>query len=197
MVKIVQKMSGSHKQAFTFLEIMIGLVIIGLLASIAIPNLRSLMKKDERQIFVSNLNSLLSVALDNAVYSEKINRIIFDFINKKVSIEQQTDKKLPSGQMQFEDIDSQYTQSSFDFTKADLEFINFFIDTKDEMSLSVGQAKKEKVWFYILPDGTAQPVILNIIDMDERLSEEERKFSLVLNPFTIQFKKYEKFMQPN
>src|SRR3989338_7413699 len=171
MVKIVQKMSGSHKQAFTFLEIMIGLVIIGLLASIAIPNLRSLMKKDERQIF--------------------------DSINKKVSIEQQTDKKLPSGQMQFEDIDSQYTQSSFDFTKADLEFINFFIDTKDEMNLSVGQAKKEKVWFYILPDGTAQPVILNIIDMSEQLSEEERKFSLVLNPFTIQFKEYEKFMQPN
>ncbi|OGB84073.1 hypothetical protein A3F66_06150 [candidate division TM6 bacterium RIFCSPHIGHO2_12_FULL_32_22] len=189
-------MSGSHKQAFTFLEIMIGLVIIGLLASITIPNLRSLMKKDEHQIFVSNLNSLLSAALDNAVYSEKINRVIFDFINKKVSIEQQTEKKLPSGQMQFEDIDSQYTQSSFDFAKADLEFINFFIDTKDEMNLSVGQAKKEKVWFYILPDGTAQPVILNIIDMSEQLSEEERKFSLVLNPFTIQFKEYEKFMQP-
>ena len=186
-------MSGSHKQAFTLIEIMIVLVIIGLLASITIPNLRSLMKKDERQIFVSNLNSLLSVALDNAVYSEKINRVIFDFINKKVSIEQQTDKKLPSGQMQFEDIDSQYIQSSFDFSKADLEFMNFFIDTKDEMS----QAKKEKVWFYVLPDGTAQPVILNIIDMSEKLSEEERKFSLVLNPFTIQFKKYEKFMQPN
>lgn len=189
-------MNGFHKSGFTLIELIIGLAILGLLAAVAIPNIKNFIKKDEQQVFFNDLNSLTSNALDNAIISDKTNRIVFDFVNKKIFIEQELDKKLPTGQIGYESISSKYVQAEFDYSKFNFEFKNFFIDTKDEMSLSAGQIKKEKVWFFISSDGTAQPVVINLIEVNENLPENERQFSLVLNPFTVQFKKYEKFMQP-
>ncbi|OGB84245.1 hypothetical protein A3F66_06480 [candidate division TM6 bacterium RIFCSPHIGHO2_12_FULL_32_22] len=185
-------MNGFFKSGFSLIELVIALVILGLLAAITVPTLRTFLAKDDRKTFLTELNSVVSNALETAILSDKMSRVVFDLVNKKVFVEEQSGKKLPGGKLDFVPITERYVQNQFDWSKINFEIKNFYIDTKDEMILSVGQIRKEKVWFYILPDATAQPVILNIIDLNENLSQSESQFSLVLNPFSVQFKMYEK-----
>jgi prepilin-type N-terminal cleavage/methylation domain-containing protein len=183
----------NNYDGFSLIELIIALAILGLLAAISIPTLRSFFTKDDRQVFVAELNIIVSNALDNAIISEKTNRVVFNFVDKKVFVEQESDKRVISSEISWERLSDRYIQSEFDWSKINFEFRNFFIDSKDEL---LG-TKKEKTWFYISPEGAAQPVILNLIELGENLSQADSQFSLVLNPFNVQFKMYEKFIQPS
>ena len=57
--------------------------------------------------------------------------------------------------------------------------------------------KTENIWFFVMPDGVCQEVIVNIVDQPENQSEKEGKqFSVVLNPFTAQCVMYDTFQKP-
>lgn len=168
--------------------------IIALLATIATPSIKSFIPKDERKILLENLNSITATGLSNAILTGKINRVVFDLKNNKIYIQEQTGNKLATGALEYADISSKYASSeiSLDTTLFDLK--NFYIDSKDEMGTPSDEGVKERLWFYILPEGTCQVVILNFID--NTVTGEEDQFSFLVNPFTCQFKYYEKFMAP-
>ena len=76
------------------------------------------------------------------------------------------------------------------------EFKNFYIGKRDEIAMTLRGAQRGKLWFYITPEGLAQPVIINLIDTAEVIEEKGLAFSLVLNPFLVQFKEYDTFQRP-
>ncbi|MBZ0059558.1 MULTISPECIES: type II secretion system major pseudopilin GspG [unclassified Leclercia] len=65
-------MSGSQQRGFTLLEIMVVIVILGILASIVVPNLMGNKKQADRQKAVTDIvaleNALDMYSLDNSRY---------------------------------------------------------------------------------------------------------------------------------
>ena len=71
---------------------------------------------------------------------------------------------------------------------------NFFIEGYDERARS---ARQNVFFFYIMPDGMAQDVIINLYDTKDVLPDESpRPVGLVLNPFSVQLKEYDTFKKP-
>lgn len=185
-----------NKRGFTFIELILAIAIIAIIAAIAIPNLRTRLPGYQRGQFISHLNALTQVAWQNAVATHNFQRVVFDVSKRTITVEEKVEKKteVDSG---FKPIISKYLDATFEWPESNFEIKNFFIGKRDEITLTLGQ-RKGRIWFYISPDGFAQPVIINIIDLKERvIGKEGREFSLVLNPFTVQFKEYDTFKRPD
>lgn len=173
---------------FTFLELVVVIAIVGILAVAVAPLFRGRETQLRTKEFVAKLNLLMQTSWQQAFVSQKTQRVHFNFTNKKIVLEEQKDTEgkvfVP---VKSEFLDTQMVIPSTYFFK------NFYIEGKDEMRLG----KRETVYFFIVPSGLAQPVIINIIDQGEELKESEpEKFGLVLNPFSAQFEYYDTFQKP-
>ncbi len=185
-------MNGSMpglKKGFTFLELIVVIAILGILATIIVPNFRPRNPEYQRKQFIDQFNSLLQIGWQNALATGKVQKIIFN--KKNISLESETEKKSTSGESKFEPIKVRFLKTNLEVPE-NFEIKNLYVGAKDEMkSLIEG---KGKIWFYITPDGLAQNVILNIF---ENISDSIKyELSLVLNPFSVQFKEYDKFQKP-
>lgn len=190
-------MFGHKKPAFTFIELVIVLAIIGILAVSILPNFKRLWPGYQQKEFVDHMNSLMQITWHNAVITNKLHKINFDLEKRKVWIETQGDKK-PNvlGEAPFLPMMSPDIKTTYEWPAETLEFINFYIAKRDEISLTL-RGKGGKIWFFVTPEGLAQPVILNIVDLRENTpGQRGTEFSLVLNPFLAQFKLYDTFQKP-
>ncbi len=168
------------KAGFSFIEIMVAMMIVAIMAS-QIPRLT----KTKRAVFdecVMRLNALALNAYNHALISGKITQLFFDLTTTpcRVHIRQETDKQEgPQQKTIYELVQSEFGNDSMIFDEQ-LNIEKFIIEGKDEMA---GAGAAKTVWFYIMPDGTAQQVNIGIYDTETTMSSE-----LQLNPFFVQFK---------
>lgn len=182
----------TNKDAFSLIEIMVAIMIMGLIAAVSIPAFRAF-RADPKKDLVQNLNSLSLSALNNAVFSGNTNRVLFDFKKNKIIVEEQLTQKGSDGQVQYEKLSKNLGATEIDFDTAKLAVANFFINGKDEMELSGSEVAKNTVWFFVSPEGVAQNVTINLNELEY---DSDNQFSLVLNPFTVQFKEDDKHVFP-
>lgn len=180
---------SAHKQSgFSLLELIVVMTIIGVMATMIIPNLRRRSPDYERKQFISRLEGMVQYAWQRAIEGRKLHRVFVNVKKRTVSIQVKKEKKI--GKDEFVPIKSFYLRSTYQWD-TNLIIKNFYIDRKDQMALG------SEIWFFLMPDGLAQDVVLNMIDRkDTRGARQGRKFSLVLNPFTVQFKEYDAFQKP-
>jgi len=193
---------GNKSQGFTFLELVVVIAIIGILAAIVAPNLRNRLPVYERNRFRTNINALLQIARQNAIATNKLHKIIFDLKKRTVSVEARTNKKLEKDKYEFKSISSRYLNSVYEWPENEFKFESFFIGNRDELKTIWSEKNESKIWFFITIEGIAQPVIINALDIKDIKDTKgpEKKgngFSLVLNPFSAQFKEYDEFQKPN
>lgn len=183
-------LSCMTKAGFTLLELLVAMALFGFLATMLVPNLRS--PGYERRQFIGKLNALTRFAWQNAIITDKIHKIQFDFTKEHVSvqIEQGRDS---AGERIFGPLKQALIRTSFTIP-THIAIKNFFIEGFDEMSRFVGR-KTAEAWFYIVPDGLAQEVVINFFDMKDIIAEKARPVGLVLNPFSAQFKEYGSFQK--
>lgn len=172
---------------FTFIEIVIVLLIIGIVVTISIP--RFLRKPpDRRKVFATQLNALTQTAWRGAIETQTVHRVMIDFVKGEVRVERASQ----AGPLESY-VTQQFTLAPNSWGKVRFEidplliFRNLIIEGKDELS---GGATRE-AWFFIDQDGTCQEV--TAIIADEKGSGD---VSLVLNPFTKQFVEYEGVVKP-
>lgn len=185
-------MFGKSNKGFTLFQLLVALGIIGLLGAALVPNLRRENPAQERKNFVSELNKLMSYAWFNGVTQNKVQRIVFDFNASIVRLEQQTQKtEHPGQEAEYVPIKRTHTATSLAWPKH-YEIKNFFIEGYDEAAKYSGSL--DTTWFFLVPDGLTQDVILNIVDTKNiKSSRKGTPFSLVLNPFSAQFKEFNHF----
>lgn len=184
-------MHGTYNRSgFSLIEIMVAILIIGLMAAIVIPNLGRKKPEYERKQFLGHLNALVRLAAQQASATGKLHRLYFDFERNKVSVEVKAEGKNDKGEQAFKPMKSAYLRSSLTWPKY-YRVENFSIEGKDEGSADT----KRTVWFFIMPDGLAQEVIINITDRNPTYRGKPKQIGLVMNPFSAQFKIYDSFQK--
>lgn len=183
------------KAGFTFIELVIVIALIGVMAMIVLPIFRGNNLSQVRQAQVEQLNLLLATAQYSAITAGKISRVVFDLKTFKVSLEQASGLQDNLGQDQYELLQVDYNETSLDWDQ-NLKIKEIYINNQN--ALLADEVNSAKVWFYIVPDGNAQSVMINFTDLAENEKNNElTEYSLVLNPFTVQFKLYDVFQKPS
>ncbi len=167
---------------------------MGLLLTIAVPNLYRFRPGYERKKFVTSLSALVQRAWQNALATHELHRVWFDVQRRKVAVQRATDKRDRAGEPVYQEISSEYISAEYSWPET-LQFKDFFIDGTDV--LHAPGMRIHEMWFFVFPDGSCEEVIMNIFDTaDATESEAGTRMSLVLNPFTTRFVQYATFQQP-
>jgi len=198
MVKVLQKKSklvfGINRLGFTLLELIITIAIIGLLSVIIVPNIQRTTPRYEREAFVARFNTLVQYGWQQSLSTHKIQRITVDIGKKIITLATSTDEKDKSGEFIFKPIADAVEDTEIGIPDQ-VQIKQFFIEGFDMMT-KFARSKTASVWFYIVPEGIAQNVVINFLDIKDLRDDQPRQLSLVLNPFTVQFKTYDTFQKP-
>lgn len=185
---------NKNNPGFSLIELVFVMAILGLLASVAIPNLFKRRPLYEQKAFVTSLNALMAEAWQRGLVTQKIQKVVFDIPERKVFLEQETNETDGQGGRVFAPVVVEYAPKAPSWPPS-FEIQQFFVQGADELSSSTRTTNS--VWFFILPGGLAQEIIVNMVDTKHQTDHDEgRKIGLVLNPFTAQFKTYDEFQSP-
>ena len=181
---------NSIKSGFSLLEMVMVFALIGITMTIIIPSFR---KKNDLQIqgFAQNFTLLLHAAYLNALEKNKFQKIYIDVKNNKIQLQEESGKDKLTGDLLFVPIKAAHFIHEIEIPR-DLEIRNFYITTKQGTKDQAAQAVND-IWFFITPEGIAQEVVMNIVDMSEKPSQPEA--GLILNPFTLNFELYDTFQK--
>ncbi len=178
----------SNRSGFSLIEIMVAIAVIGILAAIVSPNLRSRQPEYERKQFLGSLNSLMRLARHQAVVTRKLHRVYFNLPKGKagnVTVQVKSEGKDQKGEQKFATIKAPYLRNSMTWPK-DFQVTQFKIERHDEKATG-----EDEFWFFIVPEGLAQDVVINILDNNKAYRGKPKQIGLVLNPFDAQFKIYD------
>jgi hypothetical protein len=101
-----------------------------------------------------------------------LHRVVFDFDNAKIFVEQQEAANF---------VKSESANLINAGTFEAIEIVNIFINGIDEMQLKSGESKKNTVWYFVVPNGLTQEVIINY-------DVGQAQKNLVIDPFSAIFK---------
>lgn len=182
-----------NNPGFSLLEIMIAVAIIGMVAATVVSNFARRMPRAQRENFINSLNNLAQFARQRTLITRKLHKVAFDLAQRRAWIEQQMGKD-SKGEPVFAPIKSASIRASYSW-EPHFVFQNFFIEGVDELSAYSSGKKTEEVWFFIVPDGLAQEVTINVADTKDTINKRSRHIGLVLNPFTAEYKVYDEYQK--
>lgn len=179
---------------FGLLEIMVAIGLIGMVMAAIVPNYQRRIPRAQRENFINSLDNLAQFARQHALRTQKIHKVFFDITNRRAWIEQQAAVKDSKGEPVFVPVKSASIRAVCNW-EPHFVFQNFIIEGVDELSAYGGGRSTQEVWFFIVPDGLAQEVIINIADTKDTVKGKSRQIGLVLNPFTAQYKVYDAYQK--
>lgn len=153
-----------------------------------VPRFGNKTDKAHEKLFVAQVNRLMQTAWQQAIISGQIQKVLLDFGASTINLEQQVVIKNQKTDT-FAPLKDVPGDTSMDIPP-ELSFVNVYIGGKDEMK----KGNRKTAWFFVLPDGTTQPVVMNL-----RLANDVEiapPFGMVLNPFNAQFDYYDTPQQP-
>jgi len=180
------------QSGFSFIELMIVFVLIAMLGAFVVPNIFRTKKGKERKEFLLVLETMLKDAVLRSIIHNEIHQIYFDINKEEVLLRTYDDKIInTSSHKQFSEVKDDEYHTKIKFLK-NFKIKNFFINGIDEIIAGV---VLQDVLFYIMPDGTSQIVVANIVDEYDE-DEQGFNFSFVINPFYARMSVYETFQTP-
>lgn len=177
------------RRGFSLIELLIAMLIVAMMTAAVIPFMQRMQLGYERNQFIAHVDSLVQTAWQQAIMTGKVHRILFTFAERTAVIERDITKSALAKKLEFEPVVLANATMSW---PSSIEIHQFIIEGFDEMKRSA-EGRSKTVWFYLIPDGMTQAVIINAVDKDERINNKPKPFSLVLNPFLAQFKVYDAF----
>lgn len=179
-----------NKMGISLLEILVVLLLISLLASFAIPTFITKQRDYVKKQFITEFTTLMQNALYESILTKKIHQIYFDIDHRHIMLKVKDESvQADNKHKKFKSV---YPTSSDIIIPENLNIKNFFINNEDEFA---AHKKTHEVWFYIMPDGTSQSVIINLEYFDTN-NNNTKQFSLFINCFYSQVYQYDTFQKP-
>ncbi len=186
-------MHKSLQQGFSFLELMIVLALIGMLGAFVVPNVFRTKQGAQRKEFLVQFEALLKDAVLRSITKNMMHQIFIDIEHEKIQTRVFQKNAIETNQHKsFVKIEDVEYLTEIVFPKY---FIikDFFINGIQE--LVPGNMVLDVV-FYVMPDGTSQAIVANLIDEEEEGITPDIKFSFVINPFYARMSVHESFQTP-
>ena len=178
-----------NKPAFSFIEVIVGLLLIAVLGSFVLPNIFRKNEDAQTRAFISDFESLMHTAVIAAMQEEKVVQVYFDVLNKSIFLQIQDPESI------HQDIHLRFIplqKKSTKITVPDwLTLQEFYVGDIDEGA----RGPLKLVWMYVMPNATAQPVIINFANEHPELARD-KKLSFVINPFLGQVSTFYEFQKP-
>lgn len=179
---------------FSLLEMLVVIMIIGILGTMIVPNFQRSTPRYEREAFIARLNTLVQYAWQQALMTHKIYRVIVDVGKKTITLAVQAPEKDRSGEDVFKPIVNSVEDTQI-VIPDQIVIKQFFVEGFDMMTKH-GRNATASIWFYIIPEGMVQNVVINCNDTKDLQNDHALAVGLVLNPFSAQFKVYDTFQKP-
>ncbi len=184
---------------FGLLELVIAMAILGILAAMVGPAFLKQSPSQERKVFVASCNAIVAEAWARALFNRRIQKIIINPAKHEIRFEQFVHEptKADATQEPTEPIKSDTFGFAYVYP-AHMDIHNVFVEGVDELTRHGSDRVVQGVWFFIIPDGNAQEVIINYTDTkDTRFSVDGKNGGLKLNPFTVIFDEYDAYVYPS
>ena len=195
LLKKKESLLGSNP-GFSLIEIVIAVALVGVAMSIIIPNMMGRRAAQERNGFVAELNSIMNEVWLRGLETGKIHKVNFNLEKRAITAYEQTEKLDTEKNMVFDPIRLHYASTSYRWPES-FDMQQLYVQRVDEIAAGGLSRKTEDIWFFVMPDGMCQEVIVNIADTPvSGLEKDIKQFSVVINPFTAQCVMYDTFQKP-
>jgi type II secretory pathway pseudopilin PulG len=190
----------SNQSGFSLLELMVIFALLGLLGAFVVPNLFKTKQGAQRKEFLASFEHLLKDAVLRAIMTNSVHQIYIDLVGGTIQTRIYDSQSIETNRhKQFKPlVDEQYLtripskyQKNLDLKRFKIK--NFFINGIEE--LVPGTATLD-LMFYVMPDGSSQAIIANMVDEDEDGVQPDVQFSYEINPFYARMSVYDTFQTP-
>jgi len=165
--------------AFSLIEIMVGLFIIGVAASVMLPRLVRRSPAIEWPALQQELNNLLYFARQEAITTQKVHRLTFDKKKRSIEVEARDgEMENKPGVPRYASLSSIYFPTHYELPeKVSIEWVK--LNKKDLFEEHKGMA-----WCYVVPNGLVQDVSVKLVREEDGVTS-----SMVFNaaPFLGSF----------
>lgn len=127
--------------------------------------------------FTAQLNAFMLFTTTHATTTHALHKVLIDLEHDRISAEKDTGGKAITGEEAYEPLMSSYPAARVEIPH-ELVFRSISVNGADELA----GAPTKKVWFFCVPNGLCQPVIIAGRDINR-----DEDFVLTLNPYTAQF----------
>ncbi len=178
------------------LDIILAIAILALISLIALPNIGRLMPGYQRKQFLSTLDNVVQVGWQQALVTQAIHKLLFDLNAGFVTLERATETVNAKGELEYVPAKGNGVSTRCTIPPS-IEIKQFFIEGYDEIARYAGNKNAARIWFFIMPDGFCQQVVINMLDTSTKDSAQGiKQIGLVLNPLTGRFYAYDEFQKP-
>ena len=136
-----------NKPGFSFIEIIIAIALVGLLLSIAVPNVLGRRDAQERKAFVSAIDTVMSEVWLRGLQTGLIHKVNFDLEHRKIEVSQQTDKVDADKKTIFEPIILHFAPNTYQWPET-FDIQQIYVQKIDEIASGGISRKTENVWFH-------------------------------------------------
>jgi hypothetical protein len=186
---MIKLLKNDLKTGISFLEILVTLLLMSLLMTFAMPRFFSSQPSKTKKVFFADFSKLVTDTAHQAIMNDKIHQIFWDFNKRTISVKI-FDPAIESSNKheRFKPTDASVFKTHMSIP-TEFTINNFFINEKE----SVTSGKLNTVFHYIMPDGTAQPVIANIVNDNDTVNP---RFCIQIDPFYSQVSLHDTFQKP-
>ncbi len=193
-------MRNDIRPGFSLIELMIVFALLGMLGAFVVPNLFRQKQGAARKEFLDSFATLLKNAVLRSIVTNSVHQIYIDLVHGVIQIRVHDPKSIETNQhKQFVPLhDQEYVtqipavhQKNLDLHQFSIK--NFYINGVEEL---VAGTQTLDIMFYIMPDGTSQAIIANMVDEDPDGLAPDIKFSYEINPFYARMQVHDTFTTP-
>lgn len=186
----------NNKSGFGLLELMLALALISVIGMIVVPNFLSRVPRHQRTQFIETLNAVVHEGWLHALETGHVQKVTFNLEKRTISLHEKIEQIDIDGTEIFKPIALLSVAPTYLWPE---HFVvkQLFVQGIDEIAQHASGTIMEDIWFFIVPEGIAQEVIINMIDTkDTHFAIDGQEVSFVLNPLRVQFEEYEEFRTP-